>query len=187
MRFELSLVNYVKVTKRKTFHSNWILRNTHRHQPFDFYEIAELRKTWVSQKRNREILREMTFVNDCANFCFFFAQKWCAKKEKIFVSLHKNCAKVLRIETLLKTLIQLNHFFRFTKIWIFHLCSIVAWFFKKTILSGRIRHLKKIILEGQGFRGGSDEKMRRMWPWREIVVVGHPFFVYLSTYLIDQL
>ena len=171
MRFELSLVNYVKVTKRKTFHSNWILRNTHRHQPFDFYEIAELRKTWVSQKRNREILREMTFVNDCA--IFFFAQKW--------------CAEVLRMETLLKTLIQLNHFFRFTKIWIFHLCSIVAKFFKKTILSGRIRHLKKIILEGQGFRGGSDEKMRRMWPWREIVVVGHPFFVYLSTYLIDQL
>ena len=102
MRFELSLVNYVKVTKRKTFHSNWILRNTHRHQPFDFYEIAELGKTWVSQKRNRAILREMTFGNDCTNCCFF-AQNWCAKKEKFCVSFQKNCAKVLRMETLAKT------------------------------------------------------------------------------------
>ena len=33
----------------------------------------------------------------------------------------------------------------------------------------------KIILKGQGFRGGSNEKMMRMWLGREIVVVGlHP-------------
>ena len=79
---------------------NWILRNTHRHQPFNFYEIAELRKTLtadlrktrVSQKRNRAILREMTFANDCANCCLF-AQNWCAKKEKFSVSFRKNSQK----------------------------------------------------------------------------------------------
>ena len=40
--------------------------------------------------------------------------------------------------------------------------------------SWRIRHFKKIILEGRGFRGGSDEKMRRMWLRLEIVVAGLP-------------
>ena len=61
--------------------------------------VAELRKTWVSQKRNRAIFREMTFANDCANCCFF-AQNWCANKGKFCVSFRKNCAKVLRMETL---------------------------------------------------------------------------------------
>ena len=61
--------------------------------------VAELRKTWVSQKRLRAILREMTFANDCANCCFF-AQNWCLKKEKFCVSFRKNCATVLRMETL---------------------------------------------------------------------------------------
>ena len=83
------------------------LRNTYRHQPFNFYEIAELRKTqvaelrktWVSQKRNRAMLRERTFENYCANCCFF-AQNWCAKKEKFCDSLRKNCAKALRMEIL---------------------------------------------------------------------------------------
>ena len=89
------------------FFQNWILRNTHRHT-FDFYEIAELRKTLVAelrktlvaelrktrvaQKRNRAILREMTFANDCANCCFF-AQNWCAKKEKFCVSFCKIAQK----------------------------------------------------------------------------------------------
>ena len=41
-------------------------------------------------------------------------------------------------------------------------------------LFSRIGHLKKIILKGRGFRGGSDEKMRRMWFGIEIDVVGHP-------------
>ena len=40
---------------------------------YDYNEIAELRKTRVAKKRNRTILREITFVNDCAN-CGFFAQ-----------------------------------------------------------------------------------------------------------------
>ena len=77
--------------------------NAKKHTPAStvwFYEIAELRKTWVSEKRNRAILREMTFANDCANCCFF-AQNWCSKKEKFCVSFRKNCAKVLRMETLL--------------------------------------------------------------------------------------
>ena len=50
-------------------------------------------------------------------------------------------------------------------IWIFH---------SKVFSSGRIEHLKKIILKGRGFRGGSDEKMRRMWFGLEIDVVGLP-------------
>ena len=47
------------------------------------------------KKRNGAILREMTFANDCANCCFFRA-----KKEKFCVSFRKDCAKVLRMETL---------------------------------------------------------------------------------------
>ena len=61
---------------------------------YDYNEIAELRKTRVAKKRNRAILREMTFANDCANCCFF------ATKEKFCVSFRKNCAIVLRMETL---------------------------------------------------------------------------------------
>ena len=38
----------------------------------------------------------------------------------------------------------------------------------------RIGHLKKIILKGQGFLGGLDEKMRRMWFGLEIYLVGLP-------------
>ena len=57
-------------------------------------------------------------------------------------------------------------FFRFTKVQYFVYAS--------TFLSWRIRHFKKIILEGRGFRGGSDEKMRRMWLGLEIVVGGLP-------------
>jgi len=34
--------------------------------------------------------------------------------------------------------------------------------------------MEKIILKGRGFRGGSDEKMMRMWLGREIVVVDLP-------------
>ena len=41
-------------------------------------------------------------------------------------------------------------------------------------LFSRIRHLKKIILKGRGFRCGSDEKMMRMWFGLEIDVVGLP-------------
>ena len=40
-------------------------------------------------------------------------------------------------------------------------------------LFSRIGNFKKK-LKGQGFRGGSDEKMRRMWFGLEIDVVGLP-------------
>ena len=50
--------------------------------------------------------------------------------------------------------------------------------FLEIVLSGRIKHLKNIILKGREFRGGSVEKMRRMKLGREIVgVVGLPPFV----------
>ena len=49
----------------------------------------------------------------------------------------------------------------------------MARFFKNSfICEGKT--LKKIILKGQEFRGGSDEKMWRMWLGREIVVAGLP-------------
>jgi len=48
---------------------------------------------------------------------------------------------------------------------------------KKFILSDKT--LEKIALEGRGFRGGSDEKMKRMWLGLEIVVVGLPPLVYI--------
>jgi len=41
-------------------------------------------------------------------------------------------------------------------------------------LFSRIGHFKKKILKGRGFRGGSDEKIRRMWFELEIDVVGLP-------------
>ena len=80
--------------------------------------VAELRKTWVLQKRNRAILREMTFANDCANYCFFFAQNWCAKKEKFCVSFRKNCAKVLRMETLLLGGNPSLHWNKYLELWV---------------------------------------------------------------------
>ena len=43
----------------------------------------------------------MTFVNDCANCCFF-AKNWYPKKEKICVLFCKNCGKVLRMVTLIQ-------------------------------------------------------------------------------------
>ena len=35
--------------------------------------------------------------------------------------------------------------------------------FLKIVKFLRIGHFKNIIMEGQRFRGGSDEKLRRMW------------------------
>ena len=40
-------------------------------------------------------------------------------------------------------------------------------------LFAMVGHIKKNF-EGRGFRGGSDEKMRRMWLRREIVAFGLP-------------
>ena len=50
------------------------------------------------------------------------------------------------------------------------LCPNVARFFKNNLQE--LETLKHIIIEGRGFRGGSDEKMRRMWLGLEIAVAG---------------
>ena len=60
-------------------------------------------------------------------------------------------------------------FFSIYKNSIFHLCPNVARFFKNSFIW---EDEKK--LNGRGFRGGSEEKMRRMWLEREIVVAGLP-------------
>ena len=53
--------------------------------------------------------------------------------------------------------------------------------FKKNVFIFKDRTLqKKIISKGRGFRGGSDEKMRRMWFGLEIDVVGLPPLVQLN-------
>ena len=56
---------------------------------------------------------------------------------------------------------------------VFYFCAEVA-IFSKNIFICKGWTLKKIILEGRGFRGGMDEKMRRMRLGRDIVVVGLP-------------
>ena len=61
-----------------------------------FHKVAQNRKT---QKWNSAILREIKFANDCAK-CYFFAQKCNATKAKVYAFFRKNCAKVLRMETL---------------------------------------------------------------------------------------
>ena len=111
MRSELiltpTLVKYVvqvKVTHSKTFQNQIFQNSDTSKKPFNSKKcihiiITKLRKTRVAKKRNRAILREMTFANNCANCCFF-AQNWCATKEKFCVPFRKNCAKVLRMETL---------------------------------------------------------------------------------------
>ena len=104
VRFELFLtVNYVKVTYRKTFQNKIFPElNSKKHTPTNRLIFTKLRNcAKLSQTRNRAILREMTFANYCANCCFF-AQNWCAKKEKFCVSFRKNYAKVLRMETLIR-------------------------------------------------------------------------------------
>ena len=45
---------------------------------------------------------------------------------------------------------------------------------KKLFYLGGLDTFKKVILEGRGFRGGLDEKMRRMWLGLVIVVGGLP-------------
>ena len=87
------LYNYVKVTNRKTFQNKIFpelnskkKNNVTNHLIFTkFRNFAKLyvgNKTWVSQKRNRPILREMTFANYYANCCFFRA-KLMRKERKI--------------------------------------------------------------------------------------------------------
>ena len=51
------------------------------------------------------------------------------------------------------------------------LCPNVARFLNTSFI---FMNLKHIIIDGRGFRGGSDDKMRRMWLGQEIVVTGLP-------------
>ena len=59
VRFELFLTVIGQLCKsdqigrhsNTRFFQNFILRNTHRHQQFDFYEITELRRTLVAELR----------------------------------------------------------------------------------------------------------------------------------------
>ena len=59
---------------------------------------------FLSMKRNFAKTVKGNFARN--DFCewlrklLFFAQNWCAKKEKFCVSFRKNCATVLRMETL---------------------------------------------------------------------------------------
>jgi len=50
----------------------------------------------------------------------------------------------------------------------------VARFDKKEFYLQELKTFQHIINEGRGFRGGSDEKMRRMWLGREVVAAGLP-------------
>ena len=52
----------------------------------------------------------------------------------------------------------------------------VTWpeFKKKQFYLGEFETFKHIIIERRGFRGDSDEKMRRMWLGLDIVVAGLP-------------
>ena len=55
----------------------------------------------------------------------------------------------------------------------------MATFLKNSFIF-KVWTLNKIILEGLGFRGGSDKKMRRMWFGREIVVAELPSLFVLA-------
>jgi len=83
------------------------------------------------------------------------------------------------IQTLFCRTSFMEHFHFYTNLkfnwenFIFNLCPNVAIFLKMYLFS-RIGHLKKKILKGRGYRGGSDEKMMRMWFGLEIDVIGLP-------------
>ena len=62
-----------------------------------FDKIAQ---NWITQKRNIAFLRITKFANDCDK-CYFFAQNCSTTKTKIWGLFRKNCAKVLRMETLI--------------------------------------------------------------------------------------
>ena len=83
------------------------------------------------------------------------------------------------LQTLFGRTSFMEHFHFYTNLkfnwenFIFHLCPNVALFLKNVFIF-KDRTLKKIILKGRGFRGGSDEKMRRMWFGLDIDVIGLP-------------
>ena len=106
VRFELFLTVigqlYVKWPigrhSKTRFFQNWILRNTHTvTNRLIFTKLRncaklEFRKSGTGQFCAKWLLRMI------AQIVVFFAQNWCAKKEKFCVSFHKNCAKVLQME-----------------------------------------------------------------------------------------
>ena len=59
------------------------------------YAKLELGKSGIGQFCAKWLLQMI------AQIAVFIAQNWCATKDKFCVSFHKNCAKVLRMETLL--------------------------------------------------------------------------------------
>ena len=104
------MVNYVKVTNRMTFqHKIFPELNSKKHTPsptvWFLRNCAKLKLRNCAKLKFRksgigQFLREMT-LRMIAQIVVFFAQNWCAKKEKFCVSFRKNCAKVLRMETLI--------------------------------------------------------------------------------------
>ena len=105
VRFELFLTvigQLVKVTKRKTFQNKIFPElNSKKHTPSPTVWFLrncaklEFRKSGIGQFCAKWLLRMIAQI-----VVFFFAQNWCAKKQKFSVSFRKNCAKVLRMETL---------------------------------------------------------------------------------------
>ena len=57
---------------------------------------------------------------------------------------------------------------------------------RKLFYFGELNTLKEIIFKGRGLRGGSDEKMRRMWLGLEMFVAGLPPLVELSMQCCEQ-
>ena len=53
----------------------------------------------VAQNREAQVCTKFFFCSDCAK-CYFFVQKCSARKAKTCAFFCKNCAKVLRMETL---------------------------------------------------------------------------------------
>ena len=53
----------------------------------------------VAQNREAQVCTKFFFCSDCAK-CYFFVQKCSARKAKTCAFFGKNCAKVLRMETL---------------------------------------------------------------------------------------
>ena len=102
------MVNYVKVTNyRKTFQNKIFPElNSKKHTPLPTFWV--LRNCGIAQNLSFAKAEKGNFARN--DFCewlrkllFFFAQNWCSKKEKFCVLFRKNCAKVLRMETLFRT------------------------------------------------------------------------------------
>ena len=58
-------------------------------QPFNKNMLRKIAQNRITQKQNIAILCEIKIANNCAK-CYFFAQKWSAKKVEICVFLRKS-------------------------------------------------------------------------------------------------